>query len=73
MITVEVIGNKAYSCKDNIESSKENQYHLISGLNSIVTHRNRKKKPRSEQAEFQEKDHFKAKAKGRYKIEAKNS
>lgn len=67
------IGDKACSCKDNIESSKENPYHLISRLNSIVTQRNRKKELLSEQAEFQEKDHFKAKAKGRYKIEAKNS
>ena len=140
-----VIGDKAYSSKENIDAAKDNHYELISRLNSIVTQGNRTKQdefefnkdagmyqckaghlaihkyldkrktegknPRmtyffdiekckrcpysdgcykegaktktytetiicdshSEQALFQETEHFKEKAKERYKIEAKNS
>lgn len=140
-----VIGDKAYSSKENIEASKRDNYKLISKLNSIVTQGNRSKEdefefnkdagmyqckaghlairkgkdsrkslgknPRvryyfdiekckrcpyregcykegaksksysetiicnthSEQAQFQETEYFKEKAKERYKIEAKNS
>ena len=38
-----VIGDKAYSGKDNIEDSKENNYELISRLNSVITQGNRTK------------------------------
>jgi len=38
-----VIGDKAYSCKDNIESAEKNQYLLIAKLNSLITQGNRKK------------------------------
>lgn len=38
-----VIGDKAYSSKDNIEASKRDNYKLISKLNSIVTQGNRSK------------------------------
>ena len=38
-----VIGDKAYSSKDNIEASKRDKYKLISKLNSIVTQGNRSK------------------------------
>ena len=140
-----VIGDKAYSSKENIDAAKDNHYELISRLNSIVTQGNRTKpdefefnkdagmyqckaghlaihkyldkrktegkNPRmtyffdvekckrcpykagcykegakkktytetlicdshSEQAQFQETEHFKEMAKERYKIEAKNS
>ena len=140
-----VIGDKAYSSKENIDAAKDNHYELISRLNSIVTQGNRTKpdefefnkdagmyqckaghlaihkyldkrktegkNPRmtyffdiekckrcpykagcykegakkktytetlicdshSEQARFQETEHFKEMAKERYKIEAKNS
>ena len=140
-----VIGDKAYSSKENIEAAKNGDYELISRLNSIVTQGNRTKpdefefnkdagmyqckaghlairkakdsrksegkNPRvvyffdiekckrcpyrdgcykegakskqytetlicdshSEQAQFQETEYFKSKAKERYKIEAKNS
>ena len=140
-----VIGDKAYSSKENIDAAKDNHYELISQLNSIVTQGNRTKpdefefnkdagmyqckaghlaihkyldkrktegkNPRmtyffdvekckrcpykagcykegakkktytetlvcdshSEQAQFQETEHFKEMAKERYKIEAKNS
>lgn len=140
-----VIGDKAYSSKENIDAAKDNHYELISRLNSIVTQGNRikpdefefnkdagmyqctaghlaihkyldkrkteGKNPRmtyffdiekckrcpykagcykegakkktytetlicdshSEQAQFQETEHFKEMAKERYKIEAKNS
>jgi transposase len=140
-----VIGDKAYSCKDNIESAEKKQYQLIARLNGLITQGNRKKEdeflfnkdagmyqckaghlaiskhyqdrttekknPRitydfdikkckicpckegcykdgakrktysetlmsdthSKQAEFQETEYFKEKAKERYKIEAKNS
>ena len=140
-----VIGDKAYSSKENIDAAKEEHYELVARLNSIVTQGNRTKpdefefnkdaemyqckaghlairkyldkrktegkNPRmtyffdvekckrcphrdgcykegakkktytetiisdshSEQAQFQETEHFKEKAKERYKIEAKNS
>lgn len=140
-----VIGDKAYSSKENIEAAKYGDYELIARLNSIVTQGNRTKpdefefnkdarmyqckaghlaihkyldkrknegkNPRmtyffdvekckrcpykdgcykegakkktytetiicdshSEQAQFQETEYFKEKAKERYKIEAKNS
>ena len=140
-----VIGDKAYSSKENIDAAEENDYELISRLNSLVTQGNRTKpdefefnkdagmyqckeghlaihkyldkrktegkNPRmtyffdiekckrcpsregcykegakkkgyaetlicdshSKQAQFQETEHFKGKAKERYKIEAKNS
>ena len=140
-----VIGDKAYSSKENIDAAKDNHYELISRLNSIVTQGNRTKpdefefnkdagmyqckaghlaihkyldkrktegkNPRmtyffdiekckrclykagcykegakrktytetlicdshSEQDQFQEIEHFKEMAKGRYKIEARNS
>lgn len=140
-----VIGDKAYSSKENIDAAKDNHYELISRLNSIVTQGNRTKpnefqfnkdagmyqckaghlaihkyfdkrktegkNPRmtyffdiekckrcpyrsgcykegakkkmytetlicdshNEQAQFQETEYFKEKAKERYKIEAKNS
>ena len=140
-----VIGDKAYSSKENIDAAKDGDYELISRLNSIVTQGNRTKpdefefnkdagmyqckaghlairkakdsrksegkNPRvvyffdvekckrcpyregcykegakskqytetlicdshSEQAQFQETEYFKSKAKERYKIEAKNS
>lgn len=38
-----VIGDKAYSGKDNIEDSQENNYELIARLNSIITQGNRTK------------------------------
>lgn len=38
-----VIGDKAYSGKDNIEAAKTNGYELIARLNSIVTQGNRTK------------------------------
>lgn len=38
-----VIGDKAYSCKDNIESAEKNQYLLIAKLNCLITQGNRKK------------------------------
>ena len=38
-----VIGDKAYSGKDNIEDSKKNEYELIARLNRIVTQGNRTK------------------------------
>lgn len=38
-----VIGDKAYSSKENIEASKRDNYKLISKLNSIVTQGNRAK------------------------------
>ena len=38
-----VIGDKAYSGKDNIEAAKNDDYELISRLNSIVTQGNRTK------------------------------
>ena len=38
-----VIGDKAYSGKDNIEAAKINDYELISRLNSVVTQGNRTK------------------------------
>ena len=142
-----VIGDKAYSGKDNIADSKKNHYELIARLNNVVTQGNRTKENEfifnkdagmyqckaghlavhkyldkrknakknrnsrmvyffdiekckccpyrkgcykenskkktysetlicdmhSEQAKFQETEHFKEKAKERYKIEAKNS
>lgn len=140
-----VIGDKAYSGKENIDAAKEGHYELVAKLNSIVTQGNRtkpdefefnkdagmyqckaghlaihryldkrkteRKNPRmtyffdiekckrcpykdgcykdnatkktytetiicdshSEQEQFQETEHFKEKAKERYKIEAKNS
>ncbi|GLC80066.1 DDE transposase [Lacrimispora brassicae] len=140
-----VIGDKAYSSKENIDAAKDGNYELVTRLNSIVTQGNRTKpddfkfnkdvgmyqckaghlvihkyldKPKtedknprmtyffdieickkcpyrdrcykegakkktyaetvicdshSEQAQFQETEHFKEKAKERYKIEAKNS
>lgn len=140
-----VIGDKAYSGKENIDAAKEGNYELVARLNSIVTQGNRRKpdefefnkdagmyqckaghlavhkyfdkrktvgkNPRmtyffdiekckrcpyrdgcykegakkktysetiicdshSKQAQFQETEHFKEKAKERYKIEAKNS
>lgn len=39
----DVIGDKAYSSKANIEASKRDNYKLISKLNSIVTQENRSK------------------------------
>ena len=36
-----VIGDKAYSSKENIDAAKDNHYELISRLNSIVTQGNR--------------------------------
>ena len=39
----DVIGDKAYSSKANIEASKRDNYKLISKLNSIVTQGNRSK------------------------------
>lgn len=140
-----VIGDRAYSSKENIDAAKEGDYELVARLNSIVTQGNRTKpdefefnkdagmyqcktghlavhkyfdkrkivgkNPRmtyfldlekckrcpyrdgcykedakkktytetiicdshSEQAQFQETEHFKGKEKERYKIEAKNS
>lgn len=140
-----VIGDKAYSGKENIDAAKDGQYELVARLNSIITQGNRAKpdefefnkdagmyqckaghlavrkyfdkrknsgkNPRavyyfdvekckkcpykdgcykegaksktytetiitdshSEQAKFQETEHFKEKSKERYKIEAKNS
>ena len=140
-----VIGDKAYSSKENIDAAKEGHYELVARLNSLVTQGNRAKpdefefnkdagmyqckaghlaihkyldkrktegkNPRityffdikkckgcpyrdgcykkgakkktytetvicdshSEQAQFQETEYFKEKAKERYKIEAKNS
>lgn len=140
-----VIGDKAYSSKENIDAAKAGRYELISRLNSIITQGNRtkpdefefnkdagmyqckaghlairksktsrkseRKNPRavyffdvekckrcpyregcykegakskqytetiicgshSEQAQFQETEYFKSRAKERYKIEAKNS
>lgn len=140
-----VIGDKAYSSKENIDAAKDGDYELVARLNSIVTQGNRTKpdefefnkdagmyqckaghlaihkyldkrktegknsrmtyffdiekckrcpyrdggykegaKKRtytetiisdshSDQAQFQETEHFKEKAKERYKIEAKNS
>lgn len=140
-----VIGDKAYSSRENIDAAKEGRYELVARLNSIVTQGNRSKadkfefnkdagmyqckaghlaihkyhdkrkgegkNPRmtyffdvekckrcpykdgcykegakkktytetiicdshSEQAQFQETEYFKKKAKERYKIEAKNS
>ena len=38
-----VIGDKAYSGKDNIEAAKNNDYELIARLNSVVTQGNRTK------------------------------
>lgn len=38
-----VIGDKAYSGKDNIEDSQENNYELIARLNSVITQGNRTK------------------------------
>lgn len=38
-----VIGDKAYSGKDNIEDAKENGYELVARLNDIVTQGNRTK------------------------------
>lgn len=38
-----VIGDKAYSSKENIEAAKHGDYELISRLNSIVTQGNRTK------------------------------
>lgn len=38
-----VIGDKAYSGKDNIEDAKRNGYELVARLNSIVTQGNRTK------------------------------
>ena len=38
-----VIGDKAYSSKENIDAAKDNHYELISRLNSIVTQGNRTK------------------------------
>lgn len=140
-----VIGDKAYSSKENIDAAKDGDYELVSRLNSIVTQGNRTKPDEfefnkdagmyqckaghlairkakdsrkaegknlrvvyffdvekckrcpyregcykegakskqytetlicdshSEQAQFQETEYFKSKAKERYKIEAKNS
>lgn len=36
-----VIGDKAYSSKENVDAAKDNHYELISRLNSIVTQGNR--------------------------------
>ena len=38
-----VIGDKAYSSKENIDAAKNGDYELISRLNSIVTQGNRTK------------------------------
>lgn len=38
-----VVGDKAYSSKENIEAAKKGKYHLISRLNSIVTQGTRTK------------------------------
>lgn len=38
-----VIGDKAYSSKENVDAAKDNHYELISRLNSIVTQGNRTK------------------------------
>lgn len=38
-----VVGDKAYSSRENIEAAKEGNYNLISSLNSIVTQGNRAK------------------------------
>ena len=39
-----VIGDKAYSSKENIDAAKDKHYELIARLNSLVTQGNRKKK-----------------------------
>ena len=57
-----VIGDKAYSDKKNIEAAKKKTY-----TETIISDSH------SEQAKFQETEHFKEKMKERYKIEAKNS
>jgi Transposase DDE domain. len=38
-----VIGDKAYSSKENIDAAKEKNYELVSRLNSLVTQGNRRK------------------------------
>lgn len=38
-----VIGDKAYSSRENIEAAKEGKYKLISSLNSVITQGNRAK------------------------------
>ena len=38
-----VIGDKAYSSKENIDAAKDGDYELVSRLNSIVTQGNRTK------------------------------
>lgn len=43
-----VIGDKAYSSKENIEASKRDNYKLISKLNSLVTQGNRSKEDKFE-------------------------
>lgn len=43
-----VIGDKAYSSKDNIEASKQDNYNLISKLNSVITQGNRSKEDKFE-------------------------
>ena len=50
-----VIGDKAYSSKENVDAAKDNHYELISRLNSIVTQGNRIK---PDEFEFNVKDVF---------------
>jgi IS5 family transposase len=48
IIVEDVIGDKAYSSKDNIETAKVKGYKLIAKLNSSVTQGNRKKEDKFE-------------------------
>lgn len=43
-----VIGDKAYSSKENIEAAKRDNYKLISKLNSLVTQGKRSKEDKFE-------------------------
>lgn len=43
------VGDKAYSSRENIETAKEGNYHLISRLNNIITQGNR---PKGNEFEF---------------------
>ena len=43
-----VIGDKAYSDKNNIEAAKDGGYELIARLNSVVTQGNRSKEDKFE-------------------------
>lgn len=65
-----IVGEAAYSGKDNIKMAATEDIELVSRLNPNISQGTRKDEDKT-QMEFQQTDRFKILARERYKIEAK--